>query len=279
MLADEAFREGRLEEALEHLQAAIRRDAGNAKHRVFLFQLLALLGRWDRALLQLNVLADMDPQTLPMVHTYREALRCEALRADVFAGRRTPMLVGEPEPWVALLLEALRLGAEGRGAESQDLREQAFEAAPAVPGTLDGAPFEWIADADPRLGPMLEVITNGRYYWVPFGQIRSLTFEPPEDLRDLVWMPAGIMWAAGGETVGLVPTRYPGSEASDDSAIRMARRTEWEDMGDGLYLGLGQRLLVTDAGETPMLDVRRLTLEAPLPDAAGEAAAEAPGDA
>ena len=34
--------------------------------------------------------------------------------------------------------------------------------------------FEWIADADDRLGPVLEAIVNGRYYWVPFERVRRI---------------------------------------------------------------------------------------------------------
>ena len=38
-------------------------------------------GAMGRASNQLNVLEEMDPESLPMVQTYREALRCELLRA------------------------------------------------------------------------------------------------------------------------------------------------------------------------------------------------------
>ena len=36
---------------------------------------------------------------------------------------------------------------------------------PAAP--IDGKAFAWMADADMRLGPVLEAVINGRYYWVP----------------------------------------------------------------------------------------------------------------
>ena len=32
-----------------------------------------------------------------MVQTYREALRCEVHRAEVFAGRKSPLILGEPD--------------------------------------------------------------------------------------------------------------------------------------------------------------------------------------
>jgi type VI secretion system protein ImpE len=195
-----------------------------------------------------------------MAQMYREALNCEALRAEVFAGRRTPLVLGEPPPWLGLLLEALRLTAEGNSAAAQPLRDQAFAAAPATAGTIDGQVFEWIADADVRLGPVVEAVVNGRYYWIPVQHIRRIGLEPPVDLRDLVWTPAQFTWANGGESVGVIPTRYPGSERAEDEAIRLARKTVWEEAGQDLYLGLGQRMLTTDGGEYPLMQVREIRL-------------------
>lgn len=261
MLAEESLREGNLEETLARLQGEVRKNPAEPKHRIFLFQLLSVLGDWDRALNQLNVAGDLDDGALAMVQTYREALRCEALRAEVFAGRRSPLLFGEPAEWMALMVEALRLTAEGEYAKSQEVRERAFEAAPATSGAVDDEPFEWIADADSRLGPILEAIVNGRYYWIPFQRIRTIRVEEPADLRDLVWTPVQFTWANGGETVGLVPTRYPESHASGDSLVRLGRKTEWEEREGELYLGLGQRMLATDAGEYPLLDIRLIGLD------------------
>jgi len=237
---------------------------------VFLFQLLAVLGRWEKAMTQLNVLGELDSSTLPMVRTYRETLRCEALRAQVFAGQRSPLIFGDPVQWLALLFEALRLTAAGHHAQAQTIRQQAFEAAPATPGALDGQPFVWIADADTRLGPVVEAIINGRYYWVPFQRIRAIQLEAPADLRDLVWMPAQFIWRNGGETVGFIPSRYPDSEASSDPAIQLGRKTEWQEYEGDAFLGLGQRLLATDGGECPLLEIRSITLDG---DAEPEAAA------
>ena len=269
MLAEQSLSGGNLKDALAQLQDQVRRDPGNAKFRTFLFQLLSLTGNWERALTQLNVAGELDAGALAMVQTYREALRCEALRAEVFAGRRSPLVFGKPEQWVALLLEAMRLAAEGQGARSQEVRDQAFELAPTTSGRIGDRAFEWIADADPRMGPMLEAIVNGRYYWVPFNRIRTIQIDPPEDLRDLVWAPAHFVWANGGETVGLIPTRYPGSEAVEDGAIRMARRTEWLE-NDGIHTGLGQRMLATDIDEFPLLEIRRIDLDSPAEEPDGE---------
>jgi type VI secretion system protein ImpE len=258
---DDWLRGGDPSTALSDLQEQVRKNPSNAKLRVFLFQLLAIEGRWNRALTQLKVAGELDAGNLAMVQTYREALSCEALRDEIFAGQRSPLIFGQPATWIALLVEALRLAAVGEIEQSQQVRDEAFAAAPATRGVIDGQPFEWIADADARLGPVLETILGGRYYWVPFNRIREIRIEAPADLRDVVWMPAYFTWANGGESVGLIPTRYPASQASADPQLRLARRTDWADRGAELFVGLGQRMLATNAGEYPIMDARAIRLE------------------
>ncbi len=279
MLAENLLSAGQLTQALAELQRQVRAEPANFKYRVFLFQLLSVTGDWARALNQLNVAGDLDAAALAMVQTYREALQCEVLRGDVFAGKRLPLVFGEPQEWLALLLESFRLVAAGEFAKGEDLRGQAFDAAPASSGKITAAAgeprqFEWIADADPRLGPVLEAIINGKYYWVPFQTIGKLHFDEPEDLRDFVWMPAQVTWTNGGETVALIPTRYAGSESSSDEAVRLARKTDWIEAGPGLSVGQGQRMLATDIDEFALMDIRTVEFDC----APGDAAADSPGD-
>ena len=273
MSAEQELRDGRPAAALALLQDQVRQDPSSAKLRTFLSQLLSVLGQWDRAMNQLNVAGELDAATLAMVQTYREALRCESLRAEIFAGRHSPLVLGQPPQWLALLMEALRLSAQGQHGEAEHLRNEAFEAAPATSGTINGEAFEWIADADGRLGPVLEAIVNGRYYWVPFERIREIQIETPEDLRDMVWLPARFELTNEGEAFGLIPSRYPSSESSDDGLVQLGRKTEWQEQDGGHFVGLGQRLLTTDAGDYSILDVRQITLDTQDESAAEDEAA------
>ena len=114
------------------------------------------------------------------------------------------------------------------------------------------------------------------------------SIEAPADLRDVVWMPAHFIFANGGEAVG----------ADADPLSRLARRATTAlhaGAQDRLARasrpapvhGLGQRMLATDAGELPLMDVRKIVLDAPprrrrrreaadgRADAAGAAAARA----
>jgi type VI secretion system protein ImpE len=269
--AEAALRSGDPRAALQHLTAAVRAKPADAALRIFLAQLLCVLGQWERAHTQLNVLADLDKEAVAMRETVGHAIRCELMRAQVFAGKRTPMVFGQPDQWLALLIESLLQQGQGNRPLAEDLAARAFDAAPTVKGRLDGNAFDWIADADSRLGPVLEACVNGRYYWVPFSRLAKVSFEAPADLRDCVWMPAQLLFHNGGETVALVPTRYPGSETSPDGAICLARKTEWQAAGADRWIGLGQRVFATDAGEHDLMAVRSIECEEPA--AAGDGSA------
>ncbi|MCE4538103.1 tetratricopeptide repeat protein [Pelomonas sp. P7] len=276
--AEEALRAGDPRAALAKLTEAVRAKPADPKLRTFLAQLLAVLGQWERAHTQLNVVAEMDKLAIPMRETMGHAIRCELLRAEVFAGRRTPVVFGQPEAWVAQLIESLRQQGEGHGELAADLAAKAFEAAPTRAGTIDGQPFEWLADADSRLGPVLEACLNGHYTWVPFQHLAKIHFDAPEDLRDCVWMPAQLSFTNGGHSVALVPTRYPGSEKSEDGLINLARKTEWTAIpgaaGDERYAGLGQRVLASDAGDHDLMAIRDIMFE--VAEGAAPEAPEAP---
>jgi type VI secretion system protein ImpE len=256
MQARDLLRAGDARAALEQLKQEVRSAPRDAGLRTFLFQLFAVFGEWERAVAQLAVAGQLDPLALPMAQAYRTAIQCEVLRDKIFAGERTPTVFGDPENWMSLLIEANRQLAAGRAAEAAALRDDAFDQAPTTTGTIDGVAFAWIADGDQRLGPMLEAVFEGRYCWIPFQRLAQLDIEAPADLRDQVWMPTRFVWANGGESFGFIPTRYPGSQAASDD-LALARRTEWQERDDWI-LGLGQRMLATDAAEYALMDIRKI---------------------
>lgn len=262
-VAEQALRAGDLTTALAQLQADIRKSPADPRLRVFLAELLMVMGQWERAVNQLGVIEELDALSLPMTHLYRGAIQMEAVRKAVFAGKRSPLIFGEPASWMAMLVQALSLEAQGEATAAADLRAEAFESAPAVGGTLNDEQFEWVADADARLGPVAEAVINGAYYWVPFERVSKLAVRKPEDLRDLVWAVTDLTWVNGGEAIGLLPARYVGTEESNDDRLRLSRLTEWTETAAGAAIGSGQRMLTTDVAEYGLLDVRKLTFHAP----------------
>jgi type VI secretion system protein ImpE len=273
-VAEQTLKGGDPVAALAQLQEQVRAKPADPKLRIFLFQLLCVLGQWERALNQLNVASSLDPGALAMTQTYSDAVRCEAVRDEVFDGKKSPMIFGQPDQWLALLIESLLVAGRGEQERSQELRARAFDEAPTSEGDIDGRAFSWIADADSRLGPVLEAVINGRYYWVPFSRLVKIQIEPPEDLRDIVWMPAHLQFENGGESVALIPTRYPGSESAPDGLIALARKTVWEEIGPDTHRGLGQRIIATDTDDTPLMEVRAISLAGSAEETADPAGAD-----
>jgi type VI secretion system protein ImpE len=260
VIAEQRLREGKPAEALERLQAEVRARPGDARLRIFLFQLLAIMGDWERALKQLQVATQLDASATGMAQAYREVLRCEVYRAEIFAGRREPVVLGAPQAWTAMLVEALRLDAAGSAEAADVLRGEALARAQANPGVLNGTPFAWLADGDSRLGPILELYLCGRYHWIPLASVACLEFEPPSDLRDLVWAPAKITLEGSEALPCFVPTRYPGTH-SGAGDLCLARSTQWREQGTHTVVGIGQRVLFSEQGECALLDLRSLSFE------------------
>ena len=76
MQAEAYLQSGDLENALAQLKAEVRKKPEKVELRVFLFQLLSVMGDWERAMTQLNVAAEMDSDATLMAQLYRPALNC-----------------------------------------------------------------------------------------------------------------------------------------------------------------------------------------------------------
>jgi len=261
MNSSELVQAARLDDALSALQTEVRNKPEDTRLRIFLFQLNCALGRLDKALSQLQVIASLDSETMLLAQIFRPVIACELLRREVFEGKRTPLIFGQPTEWLGLLVQANELVARGEFTAAAEARTRAFEAAPASSGKVNGQPCDWVADADSRLGPVLEAIVEGKYYWIPFCRIQKIETVKPSDLRDLVWLPAQFTWSNGGTAPGHIPVRYPGTESSPKDSLRLARETDWQQRAGETYLGLGQRVLATQAEEYPLLECRSIELD------------------
>ena len=134
MTPEEHLKAGDLDATLATLQEKVRSNPADPKLRIFLFQLLCVLGDWKRAITQLKLSAEMDESATMMARTYREAIICEVYREKVFAGEKEPLIFGEPQEWLALLIEAQKVLARGDAQKAADLRARAFDEAPATSG-------------------------------------------------------------------------------------------------------------------------------------------------
>jgi len=142
-------------------------------------------------------------------------------------------------------------------------------------GTLNGKPFTSLSDADTRIGPRLETFAAGTYLWLPLAHVAAIRIEPPRRLRDLLWLPAKVMTgpAFKGMELGeiLIPVLSPLTWRHADDEVRLGRATVWEEDENGEEIPFGQKLLLVDGEEVPLLEVRSITIDAQPAAEAAEA--------
>jgi type VI secretion system protein ImpE len=230
MNPQELYRAGRLTDAIKALSAELRDNPTDARRRTFLFELLCFAGEYERADKQLEVLAQAGPDSELGVLLYRSALYAERQRHDLFERGELP---------------ALQDDAADRS------------------GLINGKVFSSISDADPRIGPRLELFAAGNYLLLPLEHVASIQIPPPRRLRDLLWTPAAVRTtpAFKGTELGevLLPVLAPFSWRHPDEAVRLGRVTVWEQpQGYEYQVPLGQKMWVADDDETPFLELRSL---------------------
>ena len=260
MTAETLLQAGDPKAALQLLQEQVKKHPEDPKLRIFLFQLMAINGQWKRAQTQLELAGQLFPDAEPMVQAYRDVINCELHREAVFEGKSKPLIFGEPEDWVASLVEAQQAFARGDMDTFSLLNAQAFEKAETRSGKINDETFSWIADADQRFGPVFEFIFNGQYYWVPMSRVRKLHTDKPTDLRDLIWLPAEVMWINGGKLMVMVPARYPRVEGVSGLGL-LSRRTDWMSHTNDIVEGTGQRIFATDQQDYSILQVRSIEFD------------------
>jgi type VI secretion system protein ImpE len=258
MQYNELLDTGQLDGALAALQSQAKQSPDKADLWVHLFALNCVMGKLDKALACLQKAASLDEGWVLPAQENRLLIGCELIRREVFVGKRKPLILGEPPEWIAGFVEALTLDPQGKTEEAGRLRATAWEQAPALPSKVNGEACEWLSDADHRLGPILETCLDGRYYWIPFNQIKTIECQPAQALIELVWLPASVRLAGGALLRAYLPVRYPGSETAPDAELRLARRTEWEKAPGGGDRGLGQRLLAHPKGDYALLECRNI---------------------
>lgn len=258
--ADQLLRDGDLDGARAALVENVKARPADEQARMFLFQLLCVAGEWEKARGQLNALAKLSPEAQMLAMAYGQAIDAEAERANVFDGKAAPTQLVK-SAWADDLAQAIHHFANGELEAGDAARERAFDAAPDMPGELNGTRFDWIADADSRFGPTFEAIIAGRYGIVPFDVIERIESAGPKDLRDIVWYPVQIAFKSGQSVAAMLPARYPGSERSGEVNERLARATDWIDQPWG-QAGSGQHIwTLSNDEEHGLLSLRTLVFD------------------
>jgi type VI secretion system protein ImpE len=232
MNAEQLYREGRLAEAIASAAGLLRDDPGNERLRTFLIEMLCFAGEYERADKHLELLGGKTRDRQMGALHLRAALQTALTREEMFEKNEVP----EPP------------------------------AGAPVRGKLNGTAFESLTDADQRIGARLEVFAAGNYLMLPFSGISVLSIHEPRRVRDLLWAPAVVNMnssMAGGMNLGdvLLPVIAPMSCGHSDDMVKLGRVSVWESDGTKEFL-FGQKLLLVDGEEFPLLEVRSLEIHA-----------------
>jgi type VI secretion system protein ImpE len=106
-------------------------------------------------------------------------------------------------------------------------------------------------------------MAGGRYLWIPFAHLASVVIEAPTRLRDVHWLSARI---ATGPSVKdmelgqvLLPALSPAVWKHADIELRLGRATDWEELANGDFAPVGQKMLRIDDQHVPLAEMRELT--------------------
>ena len=246
-------------QAIADTEQRIRSEPTAPEHRWLLFQLLCLTGDWARARTLLpagaHAVAPGKTGAASVAMLYEQLITAEQTRSQVFAGMSPPAFLSPAPAWALSLVEALAIESLGDQAAADARREAGLADAPTVQGWTDKGAFEWLADADSRLGPVCELMHEGQYFWVPMDEVSAIFLPEPSRIVDLVWTPVSLSLTNGQTLQAHMPARYAGSEHANDAA-RLGRETLWREQGTTGTFGIGQKMWMHNNGDWAMHDVR-----------------------
>jgi type VI secretion system protein ImpE len=270
MNASELYKAGRLKDAIDAQVQEVKANPADHARRVFLFELLCFAGELDRARRQIDAIQFDESERDMAALSYRKLVDAEEGRRKLFAEGVAPEILGEEHEHIKLRLEAAGHLRLGRNADAVKLIAEADAVTPAFHGKFNGKPFETLRDADDLFSGVLEVMAQGKYFWVGLEQIVSIAMNPPRFPRDLLYAPARLeLEQETGEV--FLPALYPSSYAHADDQIRLGRMTDWTETDGGPVLGVGARVFLLDDDAVSLLDWREIVRDEPVePEPAAE---------
>lgn len=272
MDAKELFHSGELDAAVAAATEAVKRSPTDSRARAFLAELLCFTGDLARADKQLDALGSQSHAAGVGIVLMRQLIRAETARRDFHAQGRIPEFFVEPPPRIHLHLEASIALRENNTAEAVRKLGEAESLCPALSGTCNGKPFGDARDTDSLTSSFFEVLTgNGKCYWLPMEHVERMEFHAPTHAVDLLWRSTTVSVRGGPEGEVFLPVLYHGSHASDDTAIRLGRKTEWLGGEDSPVRGVGQRVFLFGDADVSILELQQLSFD---PPAAAEPAPE-----
>lgn len=250
---------GNLKGAVEAALGFVKANPTNPSARIFLFELSAFAGDWERAKRQLDVIGHQDTTAMIGSKILEQCVIAENKRADFFAKGEKPTFLASPPDYIYGLLTANNRVREGNLGEAREILDKVDEQRPAFACKINGEESADFRDYNDLTSVVLEVIIKDDYVVVPFEQIEKITFSEPKSLRDYFWRQATLETDNGTNGEVFIPTLYNDTWRSSNDQIRLGKATDWREIGEDIYLGEGTKLFALgDGTHKTILDLQTI---------------------
>jgi type VI secretion system protein ImpE len=110
--------------------------------------------------------------------------------------------------------------------------------------------------------------------WLPLQHVAALKIGEPRRLRDLLWIQTHVtpspQIAAMELGEVLMPALTPLAWQHQDDSVRLGRVSDWVRLDSGAEVPAGQKLLIMDNEEIPILELRDLQIDPPATSDSGD---------
>ncbi len=262
MTAIDAFNQGHLDEAIEIATSQVKNNPNDANVRNMLCELLCFQGQYERADKLIETLALQQPDSAVPVSLFRQLIRGELARQECYQQGRAPELLNQPDKLVQRQLAAWLSRREGDMSRAAELLNEIEEQRPQLTGVCNGNPFDDFRDLDDFTSFFFETLTStGKYYWIPFDTIESVTIHRPARPRDMLWLRAHMIVRNGPDGEVFLPTLYLGSSDHVQSELRLGHATDWQGGDHEPAQGAGRRIIWTGDSDLSILEIEEIDLQ------------------
>ncbi|NNE68374.1 MAG: hypothetical protein HKN33_17545 [Pyrinomonadaceae bacterium] len=249
---------GDLNGAIELALSAVKSNPTDVRARTFLFELSCFSGDWERGKRQLDVVANQDVNALIGAQIYKQNFEGESDRIRVFEDGMIPECLMPPPKYVENLLVAGTHLRKGRPEEAREVLDKAEEERPAFRCKVNGDEVGDFRDYNDLTMCVFEAIVKGSYTWIPFEQVENVVFTEPKSLRDLYWMQVEVEMINGTKGEMFFPSLYVNTFKHENPEIQLGRVTDWDEIADDIFAGVGTRLFSLDGEYKAIPDIQNI---------------------
>lgn len=266
-----------LKTKLSDMIELVRSNPDNQEHRLALIQYQCLCAKWEQALKQIGQYQKLFPHTQkPLMLYLIENISAEMRRQAVLEAQQKPKTLELHASKLDILQKQLSLVAH----VSEQKNKALVDDYTVLSENIDGSPVHitylltdksvseidsnWIMDGDVRTAFVYEYFYQGHYYWQTWDSIENISFKAPSSLLDIIWRASEIKFTNGECIQCTSPARYtvmPGEETAWSDLLMKCSQTDWIEIAEQLFTGVGQKTLYTDNHDFGLLDIRNIRFE------------------